>query len=102
MSVPKIDIDKLESVFSIMDIAGVKYGLGAKVPYLDIDPTKITFVHCFYPTWLQWLWACWSCVVHHQVESGRCARYDGVAQRSGNQFSSLGYSYPQATGLFLL
>lgn len=46
MSLPKIDIKKLEDVFAEMDIAGVKYGLGAKAPHLDIDPGKIKKIDC--------------------------------------------------------
>ncbi len=46
MAVPAIDIDRLENIFCEMDIAGVKYGLGAKAPYLDIGPSKIKKIDC--------------------------------------------------------
>jgi len=41
-----VSIDTLESVFSEMDTIGVKYGLGAKAQYLDIDPSKIPAIDC--------------------------------------------------------
>ena len=41
-----VSLNKLEEVFSEMDIAGVKYGLGAKAPFLDIEPSKIKKIDC--------------------------------------------------------
>lgn len=47
IELPSIDLKELERVFSILDIKGVRYGLGAKIP-LSRKPTdsKITRVDC--------------------------------------------------------
>lgn len=43
---PTVSLDKLEEIFMEMDAAGVRYGLGAKAPYLDIEPSKIKEIDC--------------------------------------------------------
>lgn len=43
---PVVSLDKLEAIFMEMDTAGVQYGLGAKAPYLDIEPSKIKQIDC--------------------------------------------------------
>ncbi|MFM2058642.1 MAG: hypothetical protein RLY71_3027 [Pseudomonadota bacterium] len=46
MPIAAVSLDKLEEVFCEMDSLGVKYGLGAKAPYLDIEPGKIKKIDC--------------------------------------------------------
>lgn len=44
--IPLINLQKLEDVFSQLDIRGVAYGLGAKAPSLDCQPSRIRRIDC--------------------------------------------------------